>query len=175
MYLNSGVDYLLIVLDGIEVTCQSGLRIRSPNIKFKLLSYPDINKVNLMITSGMKEEDINEEIFKKCVIELIGFPEEVIDIDESPAGIVDHIATKIKYNSNALLSNIEETYQHMVSIASLYERMALVVAHYTNNTYEYTQQLPVDELIKRYTLCSIAFGRDVPPIEFEKEEETKVG
>lgn len=175
MYLNSGVDYLLIVLEGIEVTCKSGLRIISPNIKFKLLSYPDINKVNLMVTSGMKEVDINDEIFNKCVLEIIGFKDEVIDTEESPAGIVEHIAEKIKLNSKALLNDLEETYQHMVVTASLYERMAMAVAHYSNHPYEYVQQLPIDELIKRYTICSLAFPREVPAIVFEKEEESKVG
>lgn len=176
MYLHSGVDYFLVTLQDLAITCKSGLVILSPNIKIKLLSYPDINKVEIMTASkGMKESEINEEICNKCIISIIGFEEEEIDFDESPAGIVDHLATKIKYNSFLITKDIEQSYIQMVSVSSLYERMALVVAHYTNNTYEYSQNLPIDELLKRYTICSLAFPRDVPAIEFAKEEESKVG
>lgn len=174
MYLKSGVDYYLVNLNGITIICKSGLVIQSPNIKFKLLSYPDINKIEMMESSGMKESDINEEIFLKSVIAVIGFEDEEIDIDESPAGIVDHVATKIKLNSILLLKDIEDTYQQLAASCSLLERLAITVAYYTNNTYEYTQSLPIDELFKRYALCSLTF-RDVPPIEANVEQESKVG
>lgn len=174
MYLNSGTDYYLVVLTDIEIVCKSGLIIRSPNIKYKLLSYPDINKIEIMTVSKMKQSDIYDEICKKCIVELIGFKDQEIDFNLSPAGIVEHIAFKIKENSRKIIEDIEQSYQKMTELCSLYERMAMVVAYYTNNTYEYTQQLPIDELLKRYTLCSIAFP-NVPPIEFEKEEESKVG
>lgn len=174
MYLKSGNDYYLVNLEGISIVCKSGLAILSPNIKIKLLSYPDINKIEMMQMSGMKDTDINEEICNKCIISLIGFESEEIDLEESPAGIIDHLATKIRLNSTLIINNVEDSYQRMASACSLYERLAMVVAHYTNNTYEYTQNLPIDELLKRYTLCSLSF-RDVPPIEFEKVEESRVG
>lgn len=174
MYLKSGNDYFLVNLQGISIICKSGLAILSPNIKIKLMSYPDINKVQMMEASGMKESDINEEICNKCVVSLLGFEEEEIDFDESPAGVIDHLATKIKLNSILIVNNIEESYGKMVVACSLYERLAMVVAYYTNNTYEFTQNLPIDELLKRYTLCSLSF-RDVPPLESNVEEESKVG
>lgn len=174
MYLKSGNDYYLVNLQGISIICKSGLAILSPNIKIKLMSYPDINKVEMMQASGMKEADINEEICNKCVISLIGFEEEEIDFEESPAGVIDHLATKIRLNSLLIIENIEDSYQKMVAACSLFERLVMVVSYYTNNTYEYTQNLPIDVLIKRYTLCSLAF-KDVPAIEFNVEEESRVG
>ena len=176
MYLSSGVDYYVVALEGIEVVCKkSCLRLKSPNIKFKLLSYPDLNKINLMMSSGMSEEDIHEEVCNKCILGIVGFDNEIIDFDESPAGIVGHIGFKILENSKTLLNDIEESFQILSQGCSLYERLSLVVAHYTNNTYEYCQCLPIDELIKRYALCSMAFPDKVPPIEFEREEESRVG
>ena len=174
MYLNSGTDYYIVVLKDLTIVCKSGLHIISPNIIIKLLSYPDINKLEMMQTSGMKEWDINEEICSKCIISIIGFETETIDLDESPAGIIDHIATKIKLNSLIVIEDLPKTYIQMASICSILERLAMVVAHYSNNTYEYTQQLPIDELLKRYAICSLIF-RDVPPIESTEEEESKIG
>lgn len=174
MYLQSGVDYYLVSLTGLTIICKSGTALLSANIKIKLLSYPDINKVNSMVASNMPLSDINEEICNKCILSILGYEDEVIDLNESPAGIVDTIATKIRLNSLLLIQNPEESYSTMLNSCSLYERMALIVAHYTNNTYEVVQELPIDELFKRYTLCSLAF-RDVPAIEFEKEIESRVG
>lgn len=174
MYLKSGVDYYLVNLDGIVIVCKSGESIVSPNFKIKLLSYPDINKVNMMIASGMKEADINEEIVKKCIISIIGFENEELDIDESPAGIVDHIATKIRLNSMLLFEDIEKSFETFVLNTSLYDRIALVVAHFTNNTYEFTKELPIDELLKRYSICHLSFP-GVPPIILEEQKESKVG
>lgn len=173
MYLKSGVDYYIVNLEGITIVCKSGLNIFSPKIKFKLLSYPDINKIHTMTSSGMSELDINEEIFNKCVLSIIGFEDEEIDMDESPAFVVDHIANKIRLNSLSILEDVEASFSAFLNTASLNERLALVVAHFTNQTYEYTQKLPVDELFKRYALCHIAFG--VEPLILPKEEESKVG
>lgn len=175
MYLKSGVDYYVVVLDGIEVTCVSGLRIISPNIKFRLLSYPDLSKINLMLQSGMSKEDIYEEVCKKSILGLIGFNEEVIDFDNSPAGVVGHIGFKILENSKQIINDIEESFNVLSNSISLYERISMVVSYYSNNKYEDVQQLPLDELIKRYAICSIAFPNSVPPIVLEKEEESKVG
>lgn len=174
MYLNSGVDYYLVNLKDITIICKSGTIIFSPNFKIKLLSYPDINKIELMESSGMKEVDINEEIVEKCLLTIIGFEEEELDLDNSPAGVVDHLATKIKLNSLMCINEVEETFQKFISTSSLFDRLALVVAHYTNNTYEYTQQLPIDELMKRYAVCYMSFP-NVVPIELNEEVESKVG
>lgn len=175
MYLQSGVDYYITNFEGIRVVCKSGLVLTSPKFKFKLLSYPDMNKINIMLSSGMKEADINDEIVSNCLLSIVGFEEEELDLNESPAGVVDHLATKIRLNSELLVKDIEKTYETMTTVLDLYERLSLVVAHFTNNTYEFTQKLPIDELIKRYTLCSLCFPTQVPPIAFEKEEESKVG
>ena len=175
MYLKSGVDYYLVNLDGIVIVCKSGESIVSPNFKIKLLSYPDINKVNMMLTSGMKETDINEEIVKKCVVSIIGFENEELDIDLSPAGVIDHLATKIKLNSMLITEDIEKSFEILHQSCSIYERIALVVAHFSNHSFEYCKELPIDELVKRYALCSIAFPLQAPPLVFNVEEESKVG
>lgn len=175
MYLKSGVDYYVVVLEGIEVTCISGLRIMSPNIKFRLLSYPDLSKINLMLQSGMSKEDIYEEVCKKSILGIIGFDDEFVDFDNSPAGIVGHIGFKILENSKQITNDIEESFNILSSSTSLYERISMVVSYYSNIKYEDAQQLPLDELIKRYAICSMAFPNTVPPIVLEKEEESKVG
>ena len=174
MYLSSGVDYYLVSLADITIICESGTIISSPNFKIKLLSYPDINKVEMMQQSGMKDFDINEEIVNKCLISIIGFETEKLDIENSPAGVIDHIATKIKLNSLLCVNNIEETFQKFSTSSNLFDRLAIVVAYYTNNTYEFTHQLPIDDLMKRYSLCYLSFP-GVVPLELNEEVESKVG
>ena len=174
MYLNSGVDYYIGIFDNSFIITNSGFVIQSPNIKFKLLSYPDLNKVELMSKSGMSENDIYDEIVVKCVEDIIGFPEETIDLEESPAGVIDTLAKKILENSKMILEDLEKTYEHFSTSIPLLDKLVLIVGHYTGSSFDETKLLPVDELIKRYTLCSLSFP-NVPPIVFETEVESRVG
>lgn len=175
MYLNSGVDYYVVALNEIEIECESGLRIMGPTIKFKLLSYPDLSKLEMMLNAGMTLEDINEEVCNRCIISIVGFEEERLSFSNSPAGVFSHIGTKIIRNSKEVIRDLEGAFQAFSASASIYDRLILVVSYYTNNSYEFCQNLPIDELVKRYALCSMAFPAQVPPIVFEKNEVSKVG
>lgn len=175
MYLNSGVDYFVTLLDGLFVVCESGVLIQSPNIKFKLLSYPDMSKIDLMYQSKMSVEDIYEEIIEKCVVEVIGFPEEKIDFNESSAGIFKTLAIKILENSKMLVADLEQSFNSFTNTTTLLDQLALVVGYYTHLGYEKSKELPIDELLKRYALCCKGFSQTVPPIVLQEEVESKVG
>ena len=86
-----------------------------------------------------------------------------------------HIGFKILENSKQITNDIEESFNILSSSISLYERISMVVSYYSNIKYEDSQQLPLDELIKRYALCAQAFPQIVPPLVFEKEEESRIG
>ena len=174
MYLNSGTDYYIGIFDNSHVITESGFAIQAPNIKFKLLSYPDLNKIELMMKSGMSQDNIYDEIVVKCVEEIIGFPQETIDLEESPAGVIDTLAKKILENSKIILEDLEKSYEHFISSTPLLDKFALIVGHYTGLSYNEAKNLPSDELIKLYSLCSISFP-NVAPIVFEEEVESKVG
>lgn len=175
MYLTSGSDYYLAVLEGIDVTCKSGLVIRSPNIKFRLLTLSELSKTEVMKASGMLNININDEIVDLAVLGIIGFEGEKIDFENSPAFVADHLADKIRLNTKTILEDLEGAYNEFITTLNLIEIFAMIVSYYSNTSYENVMNLSLDEVIKRYTICSKAFPHVVPPIKFEEEKSSKVG
>ena len=174
MYLKSGEDYYLASLPGIELLMKSGLIITSPNIKFRLLSFSELNKVETMLQAGMNTNEIDDEITQTCVAYVIGFENEEIDFDNCIAFITSHLASKIFLNSKHLVEDLEKTYNNYMTTIGLVDQVMTVVSYYTNTPYKEVKSLPIDELLKRYTVCSTLFP-NVPPIIKQEIQESKVG
>lgn len=172
MLLGTGVDYYIVPLEGIDITCKSGVMIRSPIIKFKLLSYPDLNKIELLSRSGKSAEYIYEEVCNNKIECILGHEGQVIDFDNSPAGVLIHLGRKLVDNSRTVLEDLVTSYSSLAESVTILDQIAMIVSNHSNNTYEYTKDLPVDELLKRYAICVTCFNYS--PIE-PTEEDSKVG
>lgn len=172
MFLGTGIDYYVVPLEGIDIVCKSGAMIRSPLLKVKLLSYPDFNKVELLIRSGRDIDYIYEEVCNHRIESIIGYEQEEIDFNESPAGVLLHIGKKLLDNSRIVLEDLVKSYEELSNSVTLLEQISMIVANHSNHTYEYTKSLPIDELIKRYAICSATFN--YAPIQNE-EENSRVG
>lgn len=171
MLLGSGVDYYILPLDDLDIQCKSGLCIRSPTLKYRLLSYPDINKVEILLRSGKDIDVVYEEVCIDKIETIMGYPDEVVDFDNSPAGLVPHLGRKIIDNSRLVLEDLEKSFLQLSESLTILDRLSIVVSNHTNEAYTQVKQLPIDELLKRYALCCISFG--YPPIQ-SKEEVNKV-
>ena len=175
MYLKSGEDYWLIPLIDKKVICTDGSLIKSPNVKVRLLNYFELSKCISMQDTGMNELDINEEICEVCVLGMIGFDHKKIDFLKSDAFICDTIANKIVNESYLVLQDLPKAYSALVSTVSEVERLAAIVSHYLHIPYTQVSLMPVDEIVKKYSICALSFP-GLAPIEYAEEEgPSKVG
>ena len=174
MYLESGNDYYLASLTGIDIVTKNDITIRSPDIKFRLLSFSEYCKVQTMIQSGMKSYDINEEIVSTCVLGIIGFDSEVIDYEESAAFVCDHIADKIRLNTELMLKDLKASYDVILSTITRIEQVAMMVSHYSATPYATVIELPLDMLFKRYAICATVFP-NFPELVPEEVKQSRIG
>lgn len=174
MFLTSGNSYYSVPLSGLIVQCKSGLRLSSPTIKFKLLSYSDLTKIDLMIASGIQDEEVFEEICKKCIEGLIYLPNEELDYDVSPAGIIPHIGNKILHHSREVCVDIPQTFSMFSANVTLIDQISAFVSRYTCTPIREIRDYPVDQLLREFAIIQAAFPNEVQPIVQEEETVSRV-
>lgn len=175
MFLSSGSSYYSVPLTGTTIKCRSGLVIQSPTIKFNLLSYSDLFKIDLMINSNMNLSDVHEEICQRCILGILHFEDEDIDYINSPAGIFDHIGSKILHHSKDIISNPEVTYNTLVQTVTIFDQLTVFVSRYTSTPIKEVREYPVDKLFKEYCILQTSFPNELQPIAIQEEQYSKVG
>lgn len=175
MFLTSGNSYYSIPLMNIILVCNSGQKVQNPNIMFNLLSYSDLNKIDIMMASNMDDEDIYEEICVKCIRGLMHFPDEVINFNESPAGIVTHLGQKILHHSRQTCENIQETFAVFSNTVTLVDQLTAFVSRYTCTPIREVRDYPIDRLVREYSIIQSAFPNEMQPIVIEEEKVSRVG
>ena len=172
-YLQTGQDYYVIELIGKKIVCKSGKMILNPTIKVRLLNFNELHKCTEMFGRGMNRVEVYDEIAIACIQQIIAFEEEEIDYELVDAGIIDSIAEKIFMESMALIEDFESTYNRILnsSIISNLDPIAAIVSYYLTIPFDTVINMPIDEIFKKYVICSLAFPQSVPPI--QKTEELK--
>lgn len=174
MFLTSGSDYYSYPLLGLTVVTKTDKRLSDVTVKFKLLSYSDLYKLDLMKSSGFSLEDMYEEVCNKCIIGLLHYDED-IDLANSPAGIATHIGSKILHHSKALIDDVQKTFENLVSTVTVIDQMSVIVSKYTITPLKEVKAYPIDRLVKEYATIHLCFPDTIKPIVLEEEKESKVG
>lgn len=175
MFLSSGTSYYSVPLTNLIITCKSEQKIHSPNIMFDLLSYSDLNKIEMMMSSNMDLEDIYEEICNKCIRGIMHFPNEAIDYDASPAGVVTHLGQKILHHSRQTCEHIQETFAVFSENVTLIDQLTAFVSRYTCTPIKEVREYPVDRIVREYSILQAAFPSELQPIVIEEEKVSRVG
>ena len=175
MFLTSGSAYYSIPLQGITVRSTTGEQIHSPNIRFKLLSVSDLSKVDLLMTSKLSMSEIYEEICGKCILGVLYYEDVVIDFDQSPAGVLEHLGQKILHHSRELLTDIQKTFEIFSSNVTLLDQIQAFVSRYTVTPIADVRELPLDQLLRDFSIIQSTFPHEVQPIVLEEEQVSRVG
>lgn len=175
MFLTSGTAYYSIPLPNITIMCKSKHMIQDPNIKFKLLSFSDITKIDILFASNMSMSDIYDEICNKCILGILYYEGEEIDFERSPAGVLEHLGEKILYHSRDLLKDIQKTFEIFSSNITLLDQIQAFVSRYTVTPIKEVRDLPLDQLIRDFSIIQAAFPNEIQPIVLEEEQVSRVG
>lgn len=127
-----------------------------------------------MVASSMQEEDIFEEICNKCVLGLVYLPNEQLDYDISPAGIVSHLGNKILHHSRDACNDIPKTFQMLSNHITLIDQITAFVSRFTCTPIKEVRDYPIDQLLRDFTIIQSAFPNEVQPITQEEEQVSKV-
>lgn len=176
MYLTTGSHYYICSLAGRVIKTVTKIKIKDPNLKIRLLNFSELHKLQGLMENNVDLSTIYEEIFNVCFINVIGFEEEQIDLDNSGAYIIDSIGSIIYRESLNIIKNLPQAFTQVVNTIPTVDVIAAKIAYHLNMNYEIVSQLPMDELIRLYAIAHIATGGVVPPLEYNQDKiEGKVG
>lgn len=174
MYLSSGNNYYLIPLENRDILTVDGYRVNSPNFKVKLLSYSELNKIEIMKQSKMELHDIHDEIFSACFLGILGYEE--IDFDfEHHGAVIDTIAEKVYIESIKCVQDPIETFNTLLNTLSAFDVWAGHVSSVLKIDFREVTKLPAHEIIRLYTIAYVVSGYTIPAIEKQETTESKVG
>lgn len=176
MLLSTKEGYYIIPLQGVTVVCKSGTTLDNPIIMFELLSFSNLQKIDLMITSGIREDDIHEEIVLRNVLGILYKENEEIDYIKTPAGVITHLGEKILHHSRDVVLNVFDYFASFSNQVTLIDQVMAFVSRYTCTPLDQVKKYPVDKLLKDFATVQAAFPHEVQPlIPSEEEQESSVG
>lgn len=169
MYLQSGSNYNLIPLKNIIIYTESGMAIQNPNFKVRLLTYSEFTKVDTLIKAKADSLEISEEIFTACYLGLLGFEEEVINLDATPI-VLQTISDAIYTHSQAAIYKPDQLFSNFLNTMNLFDIWCGLIANILNIPFEDVILKPVDEVIRLYTIAYLASNRSIAPIQLEENK-----
>ena len=178
MFLETGGDYYLLTLPNKKIKLTDGNYIVSPSFKIRYLTFSELSKIDNMSGTGITKLEINEQVFKISILDIIGFENRTkdIDIQETDAYIIDSIAEQVITQSYSLLNNRSGAFNYFANQVTWIEACARIVSYYTNHTSTEVMNWPVDKIIREYAICQAAFPNQIHPIEEPKQENSsKIG
>jgi hypothetical protein len=147
---------------------QSGLIIKNPTIKVRLLNYSEFAKVQYLKQAGESELKIAEEIFACCYLGILEHEDEVLEADKT-AFFIDMIASKVLQDTQRIVLQHEDYFVDTLRTLSKVEVWAGYVAKTLNHTYTDVLEKPVDELLRLYAVAHLVSRGEVPSLVSEED------
>lgn len=113
---------------------------------------------------------IYEEIVRDNVIEIFSYPGQKIDINYSPAGVVNMVAEAVlQLTYDYLVNANDQKYLRAVNTVTYLDNMQAIVAHYLNIPFNTVCEMSINELYKKYAICAQTFPHQVSPLQRNEE------
>ena len=89
--------------------------------------------------------------------------------------MLEHLGEKILYHSRDLLKDIQKTFEIFSSNITLLDQIQAFVSRYTVTPIKEVRDLPLDQLIRDFSIIQAAFPNEIQPIVLEEEQVSRVG
>jgi len=134
----------------------------------RLLTYDELIRVNsIRADDAVINLIIEEDVFSICLIEIVGIEDEV-NINVMEAGIISTISGAIISASNFYFSDVPAAIEKESSESTVFNQMQLVVAKNYNIHFKDVIDMPVDELVRKFSLFQSTFPNEA--LNFNREE-----
>lgn len=155
-------DLIIVKLGSLNVVSTKGDNYRNAYAVCKLLSVNQIRRIDTVVNDTPVVHDaLEESIVKECLIDIIGIKKEDIDFDKSDAGIVTRIANAVIVKS---ISNVNNPLEHLNKLSeqiSFIETVGAIVSRYMNISYLEVLELPINIVLRYFSICQKAFGSEI--------------
>lgn len=168
MFLQSGSNYHILQMNNVIVYTESGLAIQNPNFKLRLLTYSEFSKVATLIDAKADSLEVAEEVFTACYLGILGFENEILNLDATPLAL-QLISDTIYTNSQIAIYTPDKLFSKFLDTTNLFDLWCGIAANILNIPFEDIVQKPVDEVIRLYTLAYLVTNRNIAPIQLEEK------
>jgi len=165
--ISLGSERMAMSFDTLEISINE---VYYDNLTFiiRLLTYDELIRVNSIKTSdAVINLVIEEDIYELTLIEIVGIEEEV-NINTMEAGVISTISGAIINSSNFYFSDVQAAIEKEASESSIFNQMQLVVAKNYNINFKDVINMPVDELVRKFSLFQATFPSEA--LAFNREE-----
>lgn len=168
------ISRALINLHGFFIVLDNNVVEDNPIIMVDLLTKVELETFKTLLSVKANEKiDIENNIVENKFLSVLGSSNN-INLDFTPAGIINYIAEAIVKKSEEYLENENNSIYHETEQAVNYiETMGAIISYYLNTPYETVISLPINEIYKRYAICQSAFPNQVQPLINEVDEVEK--
>ncbi len=161
---NSGKYGVAIPLTGLEVNI-NGLVYKDPICIARLLSIHELERYNNFDTQSpqsmmMIEEEIIENVFES----FLGITERV-DWGKIDAGVISTIVKSIIIKSQYMIIDIINTVENYKSSFNVIHSIAAIVSRFSATPYDQVENLPISEIIRRYSILQATFPEEIHPLQ----------
>lgn len=147
-----------------------GRMFKNLSVLARLMSMTELDRaMRINIEDSANEDELYEEIFKSCVIDVPGIPKGV-DYNSSSAGFVSTVGKIIFIKSKEYVDDPFKAYDRAVESVPMVEAMAAVISRFLGIKYTEVKNIPINDLFEMYAACHVAFPNEVAPIAKQEEE-----
>jgi hypothetical protein len=160
-----GINRAVIDLNSFYIVSDKAEIIENPKVIVDLLSPQELKRyVNLSEFSIVAEFETQQTIVQDKLVKIFGFEKRKLDLNLTPAGVVELIAECIANKSCDYLKNAVKYYDDIASNTFFVDQMCAIVSYYMNTPYDVVKTLPINEIYTRYAICQAAFPNQIQPI-----------
>lgn len=157
---NSGHNGIAIQLKGIEVTINGNI-YKDPICIARLLSMREIERLDKFNTTTPESRIfLDEEIVSNVFESFLGISD-LVNWQEMEAGIVTTIANAVKLKSIEMISDPERFLAEYESTINVYNSIQAIVARFMATPFSEVENLPINELLRRYAICIATYPEEV--------------
>lgn len=166
--LHSGRHGIVMPLANFSATI-NGTIYKDPIVIGRLLTVEELERINTFnLDNPVARLSIEDDILNGAFSSFLGITD-TVDWDELEAGITDTIISGIVLKSlsyaNDPIGKVEET-KHRINVL---HQMQAIVSRFLSTPFSEVEQLPINELFRRYTICLATFSQEVKPIGAQSE------
>jgi hypothetical protein len=160
-----GINRAVIDLNGFYVVSTNCEIFENPRLVVDLLSPQELKRyVNLSEYSVTAEYETQQTIVQDKLVKIFEHDGSKLDLNLTPAGVVELIAESIANKSCDYLRHAQRNYDLIAEETFFVDQMCAIVSYYMNTSYDIVKTLPINEIFTRYAVCQKAFPNQVQPI-----------
>lgn len=147
-----------------------GVVYKNLTVVFRLLNTIELQRIDSMrMSDDYEKEVINEEIFRSCLIDILGIDKQV-NLDESSAGFITTVGESIYLMSMDYILNAQQYSQDLIASVTIVETLAAIISKFMSISYLDVIEMPINKIYKLYAVCKKTFPTQVSEIMVEEEE-----